>query len=337
MRIILDCFGGDNAPIEAVAGGVLATKENSDLSVVMVGNEEKIKSIITAEFGEIPKRIEFINALEVVENEDDPIWAVKHKKDSSLVVGLTAVHNEEGDAFVSAGNTGAVFTASTLILKRIRGIKRGAIAPLIPTLRGRAVAVDTGANAECKSEYYPQFALMGSVYAKEVLGIENPRVGLINIGVEHHKGTSIVKEAYQLLENEKNINFVGNIEARDVLLGNADVLVSDGWTGNIVIKSIEGTVGAFLTLLKEVFYKNFFTKLAAAVIKPHLKGLMKKFDSKETGGALIAGLKAPVIKAHGNSDRIAFKNAVLFAEKCAKGNISKRLEELISENAEVTE
>lgn len=329
MKIVLDCFGGDNAPLEAVVGGINALSESKELSLVLSGDEKKIKEVINENFGEIPKRVEFLDAEEIVENDDDPISAVKTKKNSSLIAGLSYVAEGKADAFVSGGNTGAVFTGATLIIKRIKGIKRGAIAPLIPTLKGKAVLIDMGANAECKSEYYPQFALMGSVYAKEVLGIENARVGLINIGVEHHKGTSVVKEAYKLLENEKNINFIGNVEARDVLLGNADILVSDGWTGNITGKTIEGTVSAFMVLLKEVFYKNIFTKIAAAVLKPHLKEAIKKFDSKETGGALIAGLKAPVIKAHGNSDRVAFKNAVLFSEKCAEKEISKRLEELI--------
>lgn len=335
MKIVLDCFGGDNSPIEAVIGGINALSESKELNLVMAGDEAKIKEIIKANFVDIPKRVEFLNATEVVENDDDPISAVKKKKNSSLVAGLNHISEGNADAFVSAGNTGAVFTAATLIIKRIKGVKRGAIAPLIPTLKGKAVLIDMGANAECKSEYYPQFGLMGSVYAKEVLGIENPKVGLINIGVEHHKGTSVVKEAYQLMEQEKNINFIGNVEARDVLTGVADILVSDGWTGNITGKTIEGTVSAFMVLLKEVFYKNIFTKLAAAVLKPHLKEAIKKFDSKETGGALIAGLKAPVIKAHGNSDRVAFKNAILFAEKCAERGISKRLEELIELSATV--
>ena len=329
MKIVLDCFGGDNAPSEAVVGGINALSESKELSLVLAGDENKITAVIKENFGDIPKRIEFLDAPEIVENEDDPISAVKTKKNSSLIAGLTYVAQGNADAFVSAGNTGAVFTGATLTIKRIKGVKRGALAPLIPTLKGKAVLIDMGANAECKPEYYPQFALMGSVYAKEVLGVNNPKVGLINIGVEHHKGTTTVKEAYKLMEKEKNINFIGNIEARDILLGNADILVSDGWTGNIAGKTVEGTVSAFMVLLKEVFYKNILTKIAAAVLKPHLKEAIKKFDSKETGGALIAGLKAPVINAHGNSDRAAFKNAVLFSEKCAKRGISKRLEELI--------
>lgn len=334
MKIVLDCFGGDNAPAEAILGGVNALSESNELRLVLSGDESKIKKIIEENFGKIPERLEILHAPEVIENEDDPISAVRKKKNSSLIAGLSHVSEGKADAFVSAGNTGAVFTAATLIIKRIKGIKRGAIAPLIPTLKGRAVLIDMGANAECKSEYYPQFALMGSVYAKEVLGVESPKVGLINIGTEHHKGTGVVKEAYTLLEQEKNISFIGNVEARDILLGDADILVSDGWTGNIAGKTVEGTVSAFMVLLKEVFKKNIFTKIAALVLKPHLKEAIKKFDSKEVGGALIAGLRVPVIKAHGNSDRIAFKNAVLFAEKCASRGISQRLEKLIEPDFE---
>lgn len=334
MKIVLDCYGGDNSPKATVLGGIDALSESKDITLVMAGNETKIREIIEKNFGKIPDRVKFLDAPQVVENDDEPMWAIKNKKESSLMAGLSYVAEGKGDAFVSGGNTGAVFAGATLIVKRIKGIKRGAIAPLIPTLKGKAVVIDMGANAECKSEYYPQFALMGSVYAREVFGIQNPRVGLINIGVEHHKGTGVVKEAYHLLENEKNINFIGNVEARDVLKGDADILVSDGWTGNIAVKSIEGTLEAFMTLLKGVFYKNIFTKIAAVILKPYLKAELKKFDSKETGGALIAGLKAPVIKAHGNSDRMAFKNAVLFADKCAKSVISKRLEELIANQTE---
>lgn len=336
MKIVLDCFGGDNAPKEAVIGGINALTENKELSLVLSGDEKKIRSIIEESFGKIPERVEFLDAPEVIENEDDPISAVRKKKNSSLIAGLYKIAQGEGDAFVSAGNTGAVFTGATLIIKRIKGIKRGALAPLIPTLKGKGVIIDVGANAECKSEYYPQFAIMGSVYAKEVLEIQNPKVGLINIGVEHHKGTTVVKEAYKLLENEKNIDFLGNIEARDVLKGDANVLVSDGWTGNIAVKTVEGTASAFMHILKEAFYTNIFTKLAALVLKPHIKNALKQFDSKETGGALIAGLRAPVIKAHGNSDRTAFKNAVLFAHKCAERNICKRIEELLPKEEENT-
>ncbi len=329
MKIILDGMGGDNAPVEIVSGAVDAVKENEDLKIIITGDETKINEILKSFNEDFSGRIEVVPTSEVVENDDDPISAVRTKKDSSLVKALKLVSEGEGDAFVSAGNTGAVFTGATLIIKRLQGIKRSALAPLIPTLKGNAVLIDSGANAECKSEYYSQFGLMGSVYCSCVFGKEKPRVGLINIGVEHHKGTHTIVEAYNLLKENKHINFVGNIEARDVLSGAADVYVSDGWSGNLVIKSIEGTIDALMQVIKGVFKTNLLTKLAAAVILPHFKKALKKFDAKETGGAIILGLKAPAVKAHGNSDRKAIKNAILFANKCAEEQISKKIEELV--------
>ncbi len=329
MRVILDGMGGDNAPVEIVSGAVLAVKENKDLKVTITGNEQKINEILKSYNEDFSGRIDVVPTSEVIENEDEPISAVRTKKDSSLVKALKLVSEGDGDAFVSAGNTGAVFTGATLIIKRLHGIKRSALAPLIPTLKGNAVLIDSGANAECKSEYYSQFGLMGAVYCSCVFGKENPRVGLINIGVEHHKGTHTIVEAYNLLKENKHINFVGNIEARDVLLGTADVYVSDGWSGNLVIKSIEGTIDALMQVIKGVFKTNLLTKIAAAVILPHFKKALKKFDAKETGGAIILGLKAPAVKAHGNSDRKTIKNAILFADKCAKEQISKKIEELV--------
>ncbi len=329
MRVILDGMGGDSAPIEIISGAVLAVKEKKDLSVTVTGDEKKINEILKS-FGEdFSDRIKVVPTSEVVENEDDPISAVRTKKDSSLVKALKLVSEGEGDSFVSAGNTGAVFTGATLIIKRLEGIKRSALAPLIPTLKGNAVLIDSGANAECKSEYYSQFGLMGSVYCECVFGKKNPKVGLINIGVEHHKGTHTIVEAYNLLKENKDINFVGNIEARDVLFGLADVYVSDGWSGNLVVKSIEGTIDALMQVIKGVFKTNLLTKLAAMIILPHFKKALKKFDAKETGGAIILGLKTPAVKAHGNSDRIAIKNAILFADKCAEQQISKKIQELV--------
>ncbi len=329
MRVVLDAMGGDNAPEEIVSGALLAVKENEELEVIITGYEEKINEILKNSGEEISDRIKIIGTTEVVENEDDPISAVRQKKDSSLIKGLHIVSEGNGDAFVSAGNTGAVFTGATLIIKRIQGIKRSALAPIIPTLKGRAVLIDSGANAECKSEYYPQFGLMGAVYSTCVLGNENPKVGLINIGVEHHKGTHTVAEAYKLMTENNHINFIGNVEAREVLAGAADVYVCDGWSGNLVIKSIEGTIDALMKVIKSAFKTNLLTKLAAAIVLPYLKKELKKFDAKETGGALILGLRAPAVKAHGNSDRIAIKNAILFAHKCAKEKISQKIEELV--------
>ena len=329
MRIVVDGFGGDFAPEEILFGCVAALEEKQDLELIVTGDETLFRKIIEDAGTPVPKRMSFIATTEIVENEDDPISAIRKKKDSSLVVGLQLVSEQKGDAFVSAGNTGAVLTGATLIIKRIRGIKRAALCPTIPTKKGKAVIVDVGANAECKPEFYPQFAMMGTVYARELLDIKNPKTGLINIGVEHHKGTSTVVEAHQLLKEEPNIHFVGNIEARDVLNGDAQVLVSDGWTGNITLKTLEGTAQTLFYFLKNVFYKNIFTKMAAAILKPGLTRVKKMMDAKEVGGAPLLGLNAPVVKAHGNSDRVAYKNAILFAatltEKDVCGKIRKHL------------
>ncbi len=329
MRIVVDGFGGDYAPEEILFGCLAALEEKQDLELCVTGDEQAFRKMIEDAGKTVPDRMSFVATTEIVANEDDPISAIRRKKDSSLVVGLQLVSEQKGDAFVSAGNTGAVLTGATLIIKRIRGIKRAALCPTIPTKKGKAVIVDVGANAECKPEFYPQFAMMGTVYAKELLGIKCPKAGLINIGVEHHKGTSTVVEAHQLLKNEPAIQFVGNIEARDVLNGDAEVLVSDGWTGNITLKTLEGTAGALFYFLKGVFYQNFFTKLAAAILKPGLSRVKKMMDAKEVGGAPLLGLNAPVVKAHGNSDRVAYKNAILFAatltEKDVCGKIRKHL------------
>ena len=330
MRIVVDGFGGDFAPEEILFGCIAALEEKQDLELIVTGDEQAFRKIIENEKQTVPSRMSFVATTEIVENEDDPIAAIKKKKDSSLVVGLRLVSEQKGDAFVSAGNTGAVLTGATLIIKRIRGIKRAALCPTIPTKKGKAVIVDVGANAECKPEFYPQFAMMGTVYAKELLGIKNPKSGLINIGVEHHKGTSTVVEAHKLLQKEGTIRFVGNIEARDVLNGDAEVLVSDGWTGNITLKTLEGTAQTLFYFLKDVFYQNSLTKLAAAILKPGLSRVKKMMDAKEVGGAPLLGLNAPVVKAHGNSDRVAYKNAILFAATLAEKDVCGKIRNHLS-------
>jgi glycerol-3-phosphate acyltransferase PlsX len=322
-KIVIDGFGGDNAPVETVLGAVEALSVNRGLEIVITGDETKIKKILTD--NNIPEnpRLTIFHAPETVTNGDDPISAVKRKKNSSLVAGLQLVAEGKGDAFVSGGNTGAVLTGATLIIKRIRGVKRAALCPEIPAVNGLAVIIDVGANAECKPEFLPQFAHMGAIYAKEILGIKNPKAGLINIGVEEHKGTGTVADAYRLLEKDENINFVGNIEARDILKGYADVLVSDGWTGNIALKSIEGTASVLMSMLKDVFYESALTKTAALFLKKGLQNFKKRFDHTEAGGAPLLGLNAPVIKAHGSSNRKNFKNAILFASEFCEKDICK--------------
>ena len=331
MRIVIDGFGGDNSPNETVLGACLAIEKNADIEIIITGNEEKIKQVLSKNNICQPNRLKIVHASEIIENEDDPIAAVKTKKESSLAIGLKLVSNGDADAIVSAGNTGALLTGATLIIKRIKGIKRAALAPIVPTLTGSSIIVDVGANAECKPEFFPQFGIMGSIYASEILGIKNPKVGLINIGVEEHKGTETVLSAHHLLKETKNISFIGNIEARDLLNGQADVLVSDGWTGNIALKTIEGTASALMKLLKGVFYKNIFTKLATLVLKNGLTDFKKKFDHEEAGGAPLLGLNAPVIKAHGSAGRLAFANAILFANSFCEKEVCRIISEKVAE------
>ena len=329
MRMVVDGFGGDNSPDEVVLGAVKALGEKDGLEVIITGDKGKIESVLRNNNISPPKSLKIVHADEVVENEDDPISAVKNKKNSSLIVGLNLVAKGEADAFVGAGNTGALLTGATLIIKRIKGVKRAALAPIVPTLKGSAVIIDVGANAECKPEFFPQFAIMGSIYAKEILGAEAPKVGLINIGVEEHKGTENIVSAYHLLKETKNISFLGNVEARDVLKGEADVLVSDGFTGNIVLKTIEGTAGTLMKMLKGVFYQNILTKLGTLTLKKGLTKFKKTFDHEEAGGAPLLGLNAPVIKAHGSSGRVAFCNAILFANSFCEKNVCKKISENI--------
>ncbi len=331
MKIVVDGFGGDYAPDEVLFGALDALQQREDLELLITGDETQFRKKISESGQAIPSRLQFVNTTEVVENEDEPISAIRRKNDSSLVVGLHLVSEGTGEAFVSAGNTGAVLTGATLIIKRIKGIKRAALCPTLPTKTGKAVLIDVGANAECKPEYFPQFAMMGTVYAKEILGISQPKAGLINIGVEHHKGTSTVVQAHQLLKEAGGIEFIGNVEARDILNGDAQVLVSDGWTGNIALKTLEGTAHTLFYFLKGAFYQNLFTKLAAAILKPGLSRIKKMMDAKEVGGAPLLGLNAPVIKAHGNSDRVAFKNAILYAAACVDKDLCGKIRKNLAE------
>ena len=340
MKIILDAMGGDNAPL-AVVQGALEAHAQCGADIVLVGREEAIRACLT---GPLPEGVEIVNATEVVEMCDDPATAFKRKKDSSLTVGLTMLKNGEGDAFVSAGSTGALLAGAPLLVKRIRGVRRAAMGPVLPTATGRALLCDCGANAECTPEFLLQFGLVGSVYAKKQLGVENPRVGLLNIGTEDSKGTALQKEAYALLKGagEKGlVNFVGNVEARDVPLGAVDVVVCDGFNGNVLLKTIEGTAMFMGSLMKKMFKKNLLSKLGYLLCASGVKDLMKMLDYREIGGTPFLGIRKPVIKAHGASDVLAFRNAVKQAADVAASDITGELEEnlqrLAAEKEKVTE
>lgn len=317
MKIIIDAMGGDHAPQAPVEGAVQAA-EKYGCSIVLVGKQEEIEPILA---GRCADKITVRHASEVITMEDKYSTAFRTKKDSSMTVSLNMLNSKEGDVVISAGSTGALLTGATLLNKRIRGIRRAALgAPVPQKTGGFALLMDSGANAECTPEFLLQFAYMGSLYMKTQAGIEKPRVALINNGTEEGKGDTLRHEAYDLLKKaheEGRINFIGNMEGREVLAGAADVLVCDGFTGNVLMKTIEGTAGFIMKELKNIMYANLVTKLAALVLKPGLYKLKNMMDYKTIGGAPLLGVSKPVIKAHGSSDARAFcsacEQAILFA------------------------
>lgn len=321
MKIIVDAMGGDNAP-QAVVQGALDAHRLHGVDIILVGRMAEVLRAVEA-CGEknLPAGVEIKDASEVVEIADDPATAFKMKKDSSLTVGLNLLKAGEGDAFVSAGSTGALLAGATLLVKRIRGIRRAAMGPVIPTAGGKAILCDCGANAACTPEYLLQFAYLGSYYAQKACGMENPRVALLNIGAEEEKGDDLRHEAYALLKEAGDagrIHFIGNIEANDAMLGGADVIVADGFTGNIMLKSVEGVGKFLLKELKKMFLSSTKTKLAAGLVKGDLADMKKLLDPSEIGGTAFLGISKPVIKAHGSSDARAICNAVLRAKEYAE-------------------
>ena len=331
MRIIIDAMGGDNAPQAPVLGALQGAK-GFGAQIILVGRGEEILSVMKANgIADLPEGVEIANADDVVDMHDDPAAVIHKRKNSSMVVGLKMLADGQGDAFISAGSTGALLTGATLLVKRVKGIRRAAMGPAMPNKAGgKTVILDCGANAECTPEFLLQFGLIGSLYAKKYLGVENPRVGLLNIGTEDSKGTPLQKEAYVLLKDagEKGIlNFTGNVEARDVPLGAVDVVVCDGFAGNVLLKSIEGTASFMGSLVSRMFKKNLITKLGALCCNSGIQSLKKMLDYREIGGTQFLGIRKPVIKAHGSSDALAFRNAVKQAMDAANSDISAELEQ----------
>ena len=328
MKIIVDAMGGDLAPRAQIEGAAMAAQEFG-IEVILVGNKAQMLEILENELGcygkkGLPSGVSIVDATEVVTMEDDPAGVIREKKDSSLVVGLHLLKDGTGDGFVSAGNTGALLTGATLIPKRIRGIRRAALSPVIPNREGGTLLIDCGANAECTPEYLVQFAYMGSYYVRRVLGRENPRVGLLSNGTEQSKGTELQQETYKLLQSAYEagkLNFIGNIESRDVLLGGVDVAVADGFTGNVLLKGIEGTILFVMGELKSAFTQSAITKLGALMAKKSLRGLKKKMDVSEVGGTALLGITKPVIKAHGNADAKTIRSAIRQARDLAQSGI----------------
>lgn len=329
MKIIVDAMGGDNAPQEIIKGALQAQKELG-VELVLVGQKEAVEACLKAENATVAQ---IVDAREVITMDDDPSTATRRKKDSSMAVALKMLHDGEGDAVVSAGSTGALLTGATLTVKRIRGIRRAALAPVLPNGGKGVMLIDCGANVECTPEYLLQFAYMGSFYCERMLGIFQPRVGLLSNGTEEHKGGKLQHETFALLQEadaQKRIRFIGNVEASQLLSGDVDVVVTDGFTGNVLLKGIEGTTKFMLKQLKGMFFKNLKNKLAALAIKGEFSSLKQSLDPNEVGGTAMLGISRPVIKAHGSSDARAIFNAIrqakLFAESGIVDEIANNIE-----------
>ncbi len=328
MKIIVDAFGGDNAPFSVLEGCVAAKKEYG-VEIALSGNAEKITAA-AKEQGISLDGFEIIDATDEIAMHDEPSDIIRGKKNCSMAEGLKALRAGKGEAFVSAGSTGALVVGSTMFVKRIKGVKRAAIASIIPTAKGRYMLLDMGANAECRPEMLAQFAIMASAYMKKACGLENPTAGLLNIGTEDTKGDELRKETFALLKTAP-VNFIGNVEARELPAGAADIVVTDGFTGNVVLKLTEGVASTLFKLIKNALYKNIINKLCALIIKKDLHALKSMMDSSEVGGALLLGISAPVIKAHGNSDAKAIKHAIRAAARFAESGVISATEEGLAE------
>lgn len=328
MRVIVDAMGGDRAPGEIVLGA-LAAHERYGYEIVLVGREAEIAACVPA----LPEGVSVRNATEVVAIEDDPATAWRHKKDSSLTVGLTMLKEGEGDAFVSAGSTGALLAGATLLVRRIPGVRRAALAPVLPTATGQMVLCDCGANAECGTDYLVQFAMLGRIYAEKMLGIKEPRVGLLNIGAEPTKGDTLRKETYAALTalaEEGQLRFVGNTEPSAALLGAVDVLVADGFSGNVMLKTVEGTAKFMSGRLKAMFRRSVGSKLAALLVRRGLSDFKAELDPNRVGGTAILGVTKPVVKAHGSSEREAVCQAIYQAAKTVLADVSGEMASCLS-------
>lgn len=329
-KIVIDAMGGDNAPNAIVEGAIEAVKERDDFKVIFTGKKETIEPLLTDKG--LEDRFEIIDAREEIEMAESPVNAVRTKKDSSMVVGLNMLKDRQCDAFISAGSTGATIAGATLIVKRIKGVERAALCPLLPTANGKSLLIDCGANVDCRPEMLRQFGQMGYIYMQTFGGIDNPRVALINNGAEEEKGCNLTKEAYCLLKETKGINFIGNIEGRDIMLGGADVLVCDGFVGNVVMKTVEGMGKALMSMIKRELMSSTRTKLGAALAKPAFKKFAKTMDYREYGGSLLLGINGVVVKSHGSSDAKTIKNtifqAISYCELDVVGKISDAITKL---------
>lgn len=333
IRVVVDAMGGDNAPQELVKGAVQAVLDHENIQVILTGQKEAIEREL--ENYTYPKeRVEIVACSEVIETAEPPVNAIRSKKDSSLVVGLRLVKNGEADAIVSAGNSGAVLVGGQAIVGRIKGIERPALAPVIPTADGFSLLIDCGANVDARASHLVQFAQMGSVYMEQVLGVKNPRVGIVNIGAEEEKGNALVKETFPLLKACPGINFIGSVEARDIPSGVCDVIVCEAFVGNVILKLYEGVGFTLIRMVKESLMKNLKAKIGAALIQSSLKETLKSFDGTEYGGAPLLGLNGLVVKTHGSSKAREVETSIYQCEMFKKQNINEIIRKNLIENNE---
>ncbi len=331
VTVALDAMGGDYAPLETVKGGVDAVNASKEIKVLMVGDEEKIRKEL-AKYTYDQERIEVVGATEVIDNNEPPVQAIRNKKDSSLVRCQRLVKQGEADAMVSAGSTGAVLAGGQLIVGRIKGVHRPPLAPLIPTEKGFSMLIDCGANVDARAAHLLQFAKIGTLYMRHIMGIENPKVAIVNIGTEEEKGNQLVKEAYPLLRECSSINFIGSIEARNIPAGEADVIVCEAFVGNVILKLYEGVAMTLVHKLKASLNASFRGKVGGLLVKPAVKTMMKEFDATEYGGAPLLGLKGLVVKSHGSSNAYEIQNSILQCISFKKQNINVRIEEALNQS-----
>ena len=332
VNVAVDAMGGDNAPVEIVKGAIEAVKESKSVKVFLVGQEDVIKAEL-AKYTYDEDQIEVVHASEVIETGEPPVMAIRKKKDSSIVKAMYMVKDGTCDAFVSAGSTGAVLVGGQVIVGRIKGVERPPLAPLMPTAKGPVLLIDCGANVDARASHLVQFAKMGSIYMEYVMGVKNPRIGLVNIGAEEEKGNALVKETYPLLKECEDINFVGNVEARDIPAGAVDVAVCEAFVGNVILKTYEGVGATLIKQVKAGMMTSLRSKIGALLVKPALKKTLKKFDVKEYGGAPMLGLKGLVVKTHGSSESVEIKNSILQCIAFKEQEISEKIKEKIAVEA----
>ena len=332
-NIALDAMGGDNAPAEIVKGAIDAVHKEPDMKVFLVGKQDIIEQELN-KYQYNKEQIEVVHASEVIETAEAPVNAIRKKKDSSIVVGMKLVKEGSADAFVSAGSSGAILVGGQVIVGRIKGVERPPLAPLIPTEKGVSLLIDCGANVDARPSHLVQFAKMGSIYMEHVLGIQNPRVGIVNIGAEEEKGNALVKETFPLLKEQEDINFIGSVEAREIPHGQADVVVCEAFAGNIILKLYEGVGAVLISKVKEGLMTSLRSKIGALLIKPALKSTLKQFDASEYGGAPLLGLKGLVVKTHGSSNAKEVSNTLAQCVTFKKQRINEKIQECIQSDQE---